>query len=114
MADYEFRSLSPHDFEMLSRDLLQKPLGVRLENLEQAFHTFYEFRRQRFGFPTKPGDWVDALRELDGNFIKTGRVGRDIVLSFHNPSIRDFMEQFLEKSDADVLDLLRGAHFCDQ
>jgi hypothetical protein len=28
MGDYEFRSLSPHDFEMLSRDLLQKPLGV--------------------------------------------------------------------------------------
>ncbi len=28
MADYEFRSLSPHDFEMLSRDLLQKLLGV--------------------------------------------------------------------------------------
>jgi hypothetical protein len=87
---------------------------TKLEILEEAFRTFYESRRQRFGFPTKPGDWVDALRELDGNFIKTGRIGKDIVVSFHNPSIRDFMEQFLEKSDGDVLDLLRGAHFYDQ
>lgn len=87
---------------------------TKLENLEQAFQTFYEFRRRRFGFPTKPGDWVDALRELDGNFIKTGKIGKDIVVSFHNPSIRDFMEQFLEKSDGDPLDLLRGAHFYDQ
>lgn len=87
---------------------------TKLEILEEAFRTFYEFRRQRFGFPTKPGDWVDALRELDGNFIKTDKFGKDIVVSFHNPSIRDFMEQFLEKSDGDVLDLLRGAHFYEQ
>ncbi len=32
MADYDFRSLSPHDFEMLSRDLLQKSLEVSLES----------------------------------------------------------------------------------
>jgi hypothetical protein len=87
---------------------------TKLEVLEEAFRAFYEFRRQRFGFPTKPGDWIDALRELDANFIKTGKIGKDIVVSFHNPSIRDFMEQFLEKSDGDVLDLLRGAHFYEQ
>jgi DNA polymerase III delta prime subunit len=87
---------------------------TKLENLEQAFHTFYEFRRQTFGFPTKPGDWVDALRELDGNFIKTRKIGKDIVVSFHNPSIRDFMELSLEKTGSDALDLLRGAHFHEQ
>lgn len=90
------------------------PEDAKLEILEDAFRAFYEFRQRRFGFPTKPGDWVDALRELDGNFIMTGRIGKDIAVSFHNPSIRDFMEQFLEKSDGDVLDLLRGAHFYEQ
>ena len=87
---------------------------TKLEVLEEAFRTFYDFRRQRFGFPTKPGDWLDAVRELDGNFIKTGKIGKDIVVSFHNPSMWDFMEQFLEKSDGDALDLLRGAHFYEQ
>src|SRR4029078_6372694 len=87
---------------------------TKLEILELAFQTFYDFRRQRFGFPTTPGDWTNAMRELDGNFIKTERVGKDIVVSFHNPSIRDFMERFLERSDADALDLLRGACFYEQ
>lgn len=31
MPQYDFSTLSPHDFELLSRDLLQKDLGVRLE-----------------------------------------------------------------------------------
>lgn len=31
MANYDFRSRSPHDFELLCRDLLQRPLGVMLE-----------------------------------------------------------------------------------
>lgn len=85
-----------------------------LENLQKAFWAFYESRRERFGFPTTPGDWDAALRELDGNFIKTSRVGKDIVVSFHNPSIRDFMEQFVEHTEADAVDLMRGAHFYEQ
>ena len=47
MADYEFRSLSPHDFEMLSRDLLQKPLGVRLESFTAGRDSGIDFRYRR-------------------------------------------------------------------
>ena len=32
MADYDFRSLSPRDFELLCRDLLQRVFGIRLES----------------------------------------------------------------------------------
>ena len=78
------------------------------------FWKFYESRHKHFGFPTNPSDWLDALRELDGNFIKTTQIGKDIVVSFHNPSIRDFMEQFLADSDRDAVDLLRGAAFYEQ
>jgi hypothetical protein len=85
-----------------------------LENLEKAFWKFHEFRQHRFGFSAGPGDWIDALKQLDGNFIKTGKIGADIIVSFHNPSIRDFMETFLEGSDSDVLDLLRAALFYEQ
>ena len=87
---------------------------TRLELLEKAFWKFYDFRRTRFGFGTSPSDWLDALKELDGNFIKTQQIGKDIVVSFHNPSIRDFMEQFLAASDRDVVDLLEGAQFYEQ
>jgi hypothetical protein len=34
MADYDFKQLSPHDFERMTRDLLQAEWGVRLENFK--------------------------------------------------------------------------------
>jgi hypothetical protein len=44
MADYDFRSLSPHDFELVCRDLLQKPLGVRLESFTAGRDSGIDFR----------------------------------------------------------------------
>ena len=94
--------------------LVTLPDDMKLELLEQAFWKFYGLRRRRFGFATNPSDWLDALRELDGNFIKTTQIGKDIVVVFHNPAIRDFMEQFLADADRDTVDLLRGAEFYEQ
>ncbi len=85
-----------------------------LDNMDKAFWKFYEFRQKRFGFPTGPGDWINALKELDGNFIKTKKIADFVVVSFHSPSIRDFMEKFLETSDSDAIDLLRAACFFEQ
>jgi len=90
------------------------PDETELANLEKAFRTFYEYRQKRFGFQTAPGDWQDALKELDGNFIATRRIGKDIIVTFHNPSVKDFMESFLARSDVDAIDLFRGAHFYEQ
>lgn len=36
MPDYSFETLSPHDFEELSRDLLQEEWGVRLESFKSG------------------------------------------------------------------------------
>ncbi len=44
MANYDFRSLSPHDFELLSRDLLQRSLGVRLESFTTGRDSGIDFR----------------------------------------------------------------------
>ncbi len=44
VADYDFRSLSPHDFELLCRDILQKPLGVRLESFTAGRDSGIDFR----------------------------------------------------------------------
>ena len=112
--DHAFR----HQISEAARHLLLVltvlPDETKLENAEKAFWTFYAFRQRRFGFATAPGDWLDALKELDGNFIRTGKIGRDIAVSFHNPSVKDFMEQFLANSDADVADLFHGAQFYEQ
>jgi hypothetical protein len=112
--DHAFR----HQISEAARHLLLAlstlPNIVTLEDLETAFGAFYPLRQRRFGFSTSSGDWEDALKQLDGNFIKTESVGKHIVVSFHNPSIRDFVEGFLAESDGDVGDLISAAHFYEQ
>lgn len=112
--DHAFR----HQISEASRHLLlvlsTLPDTVMLPDCEAAFWTFYRFRQGRFGFPTSSGDWEDALKQLDGSFITTKRVGRDIVIGFHSPSVCDFVEGFLDNSEGDVADLINGAHFYDQ
>lgn len=87
---------------------------VLLTDLETAFWTFHQYRQARFGFASSSGDWNDALKQLDGSFVMTNKYGRDLIISFHNPSIRDFLEDFLSSSDGDVGDLINGAHFYEQ
>jgi len=47
MAEYDFRALSPHDFELLSRDLLQRPLKVTLESFTAGRDSGIDFRYRR-------------------------------------------------------------------
>ena len=44
MSAYDFRSLSPHDFELLCRDLLQAEIGVRLESFSAGPDFGIDFR----------------------------------------------------------------------
>jgi hypothetical protein len=47
MPDYDFRNLSPIDFEILVRDLIQEELGVRLESFK-AGKAVFRFLRLHF------------------------------------------------------------------
>ena len=44
MANYDFRNLSPIDFETLVRDLLQKELKIRLEDFSPGKDQGIDFR----------------------------------------------------------------------
>jgi hypothetical protein len=44
MPDYDFRSLSPHEFEQLTRDLLQEHLGCHLESFTTGRDTGIDLR----------------------------------------------------------------------
>lgn len=90
------------------------PDEVLLRDLELAFNSFYQCRRARLGFITSSRDFEQALKSLDGNFIKTGLIGKDQVVTFHNPSVSDFLEYYLAETPTDVADLIDGAYFYDQ
>jgi hypothetical protein len=112
--DHAFRYQISEAARHLLLVLSTMPNEVLLEDLETAFWMFYRFRQARFGFSTASGDWNDALKQLDGNFLVTERYGWTIFVSMHNPSVRDFLEDFLSNSEGDVVDLIQGAHFYEQ
>jgi hypothetical protein len=112
--DHAFRYQISEAARHLLLVLSTLPDEVLLADLEAAFWTFYRFRQSRFGFSTTSGDWNDALKQLDGSFVVTQRLGDNIFVSFHNPSVRDFLEDFLSSSEGDVVDLVNGAHFYEQ
>jgi hypothetical protein len=60
MAEYDFQTLSSFDFQVLSRDLLQKKLGVVLESFERC----EEFRQHALQWD---GEISDSSRDEEDN-----------------------------------------------
>ena len=59
--------------------------------------------------------FTDAIRQLDGNFISTNRFpgkwandGQFVVVQFHNPSVEEFVENFLLSEAAWLQRLIQG------
>jgi hypothetical protein len=90
------------------------PEQILIEDLELAFESFYQYRREKIGFSTSSRDFERALKSLDGNFVKINLLGEKRVVTFHNPSISDFIENYLAESPDDVADLVESSVFIDQ
>lgn len=90
------------------------PRRVHEEDARECFRELSDRWRKQYGSGTGADDWEDALRELDGSFVASSRVGQDIALQFHNPSVEDFVKKHLHRSRAGVDDLLASAIFFEQ
>lgn len=100
-----------------SQDLLlvmaSLPARAEVRDLETAFEAFRVVRSKMFGEVRSPAEFKDALRELDGTFLAIQKVEGGLLVLFHNPSIRDFIEpRVLE--DQVFTHLLNGAVFFEQ
>lgn len=56
----------------------------------------------------------DALRELEGNFTITYSLKKGTVISFHNPSIADFMQREIEGRPLALFQILKCAKYFEQ
>lgn len=112
--DHAFRNDLSEGAQHVLLVLGSMPTPVLLDDLRSAFEAFYKYRRKKLGFIVGSRDFEHALRELDGNFVKTDLVGKDQVIDFHNPSVNDYVDNYLAGSPDDVGDLIRSATFFDQ
>ncbi len=119
-------SLHPHEiwkhpFEQISRasrnlliTLTTLPTEVYLEDLENAFSKFHFNQSKKHSFSTSDEDFNKSLKELEGNFIKTSKYDSGIVVKFFNPSINDFLDNFIISHKATYLSLLESSLFFEQ
>lgn len=112
--DHAFRNQLSEAAQHLLLVMGSLPNEVLVSDLETAFNSFYQLRRAKLGFSTSSRDFEHALKQLDGNFLKTNRAGEDQIVEFHNPSVNDFLESYLAGSPRDVADLIASAAFFDQ
>jgi hypothetical protein len=71
--------------------------GAEIEDLRTAYSTLHPFLCRKYGYPHDPKDFEEAIRILEGGFINL----RGHQASFINPSIRDYLAEYL--ADVDML-----------
>ena len=84
-----------HQLSASARHLLTVLTTLRMEvmiqDLERAFEKYHVQQCKWYSSEFAMNDFTNSLKELDGTFIKNRMVRNDVLISFQNPSIRDFM-----------------------
>jgi hypothetical protein len=106
-----FRSQVSKYARLILTILTSLPSEVFLEDVKSIFINHVQNR-------SFPHDieivFHDALRELEGNFTITHKLKKGILISFHNPSIADFMEREIENSPLALFDILKYVKYFEQ
>ncbi len=57
---------------------------------------------RKYNFSNSPQDFLNSLKELEGNFIKIKRARNGNIVLLHNPSIRDFLNHYIESNPTEL------------
>ncbi|MCL6358127.1 hypothetical protein EXT68_22155 [Pectobacterium parmentieri] len=72
--------------------------GVSLATLRPSFDTLHTSMSTGYGLAHGPKDFEEALRILEGSFVKIVNIS-DPVVSFINPSLKDYLSIYLLDTD---------------
>lgn len=94
--------------------LVSLPPVVFLDDLEQAFVSLYTFQSGSFSHSASSRDFKHALKELEGTFIQIDKQSQDYLVRFQNPSIRDFLANYLSENLSDLKAIFLSAVYYEQ
>lgn len=97
-----FRALDTKSQNLLISMFFGSDFGESINDTRTNFSGLHRTISARYGQPTKPTDFEDALKSLESGFVSI--LGSRV--SFVNPSLRDFLKSFL--NDKEFLLLLPG------
>ncbi len=93
------------------------PDPVRLDDFRQAFEHVLAFQAERFGFSRHPDDFQHAIKECEANFVSVSSPTAQtevLLATFHNPSIRDFLYDYLDSNTDYVRAMCQSAAYFEQ
>lgn len=85
-----------------------------IDNLELSFNKYNSYICDKYGIDRNRDDFNKALKQLDGNFIKITQKGNGIVISFSNPSIKDFIELKVYQNKNEYLECIKSVVYFRQ
>lgn len=86
---------------------------IFMDDLEKAFLSIYENESKIRNFEANINAFKSALKELEGNFIKIEYDGKHHIVSFQNPSIKDFLIGVIQKDTKLIEMLLKNIIYFD-
>lgn len=94
--------------------LASLPDKVLIEDLENAFISFHTLMAKNNNSSIESLDFKNSLEELESNFIKIESTKDETLIQFHNPSIRDFLNIYLQTNATMARTLCKSIVFFDQ
>lgn len=94
--------------------LVTMPVPVMLKDWREAFLRLATNTSFALNIPCDEPSWKDALKVLDGCFIKTDKHYGVQIVEFFNPSIIDFLVDYLKNMHETTNLLIDNAGFADQ
>lgn len=97
-----FRSLDTKSRNLLISMFFGNEFGESIEVTKTNFSELHRLISAHYGQPTTPTDFEDTIKSLESGFVSIS----GSIVSFVNPSLRDFLKSFL--NDQEFLILLPG------
>jgi hypothetical protein len=95
--------------------LLVLPDSVFYDYLKKSFDTYHEVKCSKFGIARSSNNFRKSLKELDGNFLSIIRDDNGVnIIKFHNPSIKDFLEQYVVDNPEEFEILCKSSVYFEQ
>jgi hypothetical protein len=116
------RDIWKHAFEeqlsRASKDLLlvlfTLPQEVFMEDAEKAFESYHKKQAQEHSYETSSNDFARALKELESSFVRSSKSRDRILLQLVNPSVKDFLANFIVDNHKYLIDLIDSCLFHEQ
>jgi len=97
-------------------NLITAGTPIYYEDLRTLMVAFASRFSQKYGFSYSGLDFKKAMRELEQCFISVDKAkyGDELIVTFHNPSIEDFLINYLRSDEDLIYDILDAAPLFNQ